>query len=417
VSVDVEADDAPDDEGPLLPWIEPDDRLWRHPSEVGAPAPVRMVSTPRMMKPSGTRTWSVAVVAGVVGAIIASGVGAATGTFERQTTVVQWTNRAGGPPSSVLSTGSGASPDWPAIADQVAPSVVAIAAMGSRGSQSGSGVLYTSIGDRSYILTAANLIGDGRIEVTLDDSETQFARLVGVDRQTGVGLLSVPNGSRSFPTFTMAGDLKVAEPVLAVGAHSAGISHAPVVSGSISALDAAINVGDSATMENLVAMSTSGSVSIDAGGALVDQRGAVFGIEAMIDSPDVSAAGQSFAIPMDVAAHVVRQMIGGQTVTHPWLGTVGTTDPSTATARQFHLAGGAQVAAVMRNSPAQRVGLVPSDIITSFNGHTVVSTGALTWLVHDCDIGRQASISYLHKGKPVSATVTLVNTPTDVNLG
>ncbi len=419
VSSDVEADDAQEDEGPLLPWIAPDDRLWRHPSEVGTAAGWSRPNPPssRFARSAATRTWSVAVVAGVVGAIIASGVGVAAGNFDKRTTVVQSVTRMMTPTSMSVSSAGMASPNWPAVADSIAPSVVSITTTGSSGDQTGSGVLYTSVGDRSYILTSANLIGDGRVQVTFNDSESQYAHVVGIDRKTGLGLVSVSGGSRIFPTFSFESAVQVAEPVLGVGARNSGLSGAPVVAGSISSLDEAINVGDASTMEGLIGINTSTAADGDAGGALVDPRGAVFGIEALVNSPDAGSNGQAFVVPMDIAGHVARQMLAGQRLTHPWLGTVNTADLSTATAHQMQLSGGAQITEVAPGSPARAAGMAPSDIITAFNGHVVQSTGGLTQLIADCDTGHQATISYLHKGKAATATVTLAETPSDVDLG
>ena len=359
-----------------------------------------------------------AVVAGVVGAIIASGVGVATGNFQRHTTLVQPITRMMMSPTSMSVTASSPEiPNWPAVADAIAPSVVSITTTGSSGDQTGSGVLYTSIGNTSYILTASSLIGDGQIQVTFDDSESRYARLVGIDPETGLGLVSVPGSARNFPSFSYESDLQIAEPVLGVGAHSSTTDGSAVTSGSISAFDVALNVGDDATMEDLVAIDTSGSGQSNAGGALVDPQGAVFGIEALVDSPDSDTTGQSYAIPMDVANHVASQMLAGEPVTHPWLGTVDSTDPSTATVRQLRLTGGSQVTEVAPGSPADQAGITPSDIITSFNGQPVESTGTLTHLMANCQPGHQATISYVHQGKTVSATVMLAETPDDVDLG
>jgi S1-C subfamily serine protease len=252
--------------------------------------------------------------------------------------------------------------------------------------------------------------------VTFNDSESQYARVVGIDHKTGLGLVSVSGGSRIFPTFSFESAVQVAEPVLGVGARNSGLSGAPVVAGSISSLDEAVNVGDASTMEGLIGINTSAAADGDAGGALVDPQGAVFGIEALVNSPDAGSNGQAFVIPMDIAEHVARQMLAGQRVTHPWLGTVDTADLSTAAARQMQLPGGAQINEVTPGSPAQQAGMAPSDIITAFDGHPVQSTGGLTQLIASCDPGYRATVSYLHKGKPATASVTLAETPSDVDL-
>ncbi len=352
----------------------------------------------------------------MVGAIIASGVGVAAGSFDKHTTVVQSVTRMMTPTSMAVSSSGTNSPNWPAVADSIAPSIVSITTTGSSGNQTGSGVLYTSEGDRSYILTSANLIGDGRVQVIFNDSESQYAHVVGIDRKAGLGLVSVSGGSRIFPTFSFESAVQVAEPVLGVGARNSGLSGAPVAAGSISSLDQAINVGDASTMEGLIGINTSTAARGNAGGALADPQGAVFGIETLVNSPDAGSNGQAFVVPMDTAEHVARQMLAGQRVTHPWLGTVNTVDLSTATAHQMQLSGGAQITEVAPGSPAQQAGMAPSDVITAFNGHTVQSTGGLTQLIAGCDPGDRATVSYLHKGKPATTTVTLAETPGDVDL-
>lgn len=420
VSTDVEADDAPDDDGPLLPWISPDDRLWRHPSEAPSGASplgfTGLASPPRIFRSPVTKTWSVAVVAGVVGAIIASGVGVCIGNFDRRTTVVQAVARMVTPTSMALSAASSTSPNWPAMADRVAPSVVAITATGSTGKQTGSGVLYVGSQGRSYILTSASLIGDGEIRVTFDDSQNEYASVVGIDAQTGLAVVSVAGSARTFPTFGFEAGLAVAEPVLGVGARSPVAGGSPVMAGSISGLNQAIDIGDNATMENLVAVTNPSPAAGTPGGAMIDPQGAVFGIAAAVNSPDAGAVGQAYVIPMDIAQHVASQILAGQRVTHPWLGTVDTTDLSTATAQRLQLGGGALVTDVTPGSPAQRAGLTPSDIIIGFDGQAVRSTGRLIHLVTDSRPGQLATISYLHNGATSTATVTLGETPDDVDL-
>lgn len=416
MSTDVEAEDGAEDEGPLLPWISPDDRLWRHPSEVGSSISARMVGDDRFARPSSTKTWSVAVVAGVVGAILASGVGVATGNFSRHTTVVQAVTHMMAPTTMVMSAAAGPSPNWPGIADQVAPSIVSITTTGSSGNQSGSGVLYTSADDRSYILTSAALIGDGQIQVTFDNSDTQHARVTGVDRRTGLALVSVSgNQSRVLPTLGSQADLRVAEQVMVVGARTA--NGAPVAAGSVSGLDQAIDVGDDSTMEDLVSISSATPAGTDAGGALVDPQGTVLGIEALVDSPDAASLGRAYAIPMDVAAHVAGQMLAGRRVTHPWLGTVDTSDPSTATAHALRLPGGAQVTKVAPGSPAEEAGMTPSDVVTGFDGQRVSSAGGLNRMVDNCTPGHRANISFIHGGQPTTRAITVAESPSDVDLG
>ena len=106
-------------------------------------------------------------------------------------------------------------------------------------------------------------------------------------------------------------------------------------------------------------------------------------------------------------------MLARHTVTHPWLGVVNAGDITSAQALQFDVKGGARVVDVSPDSPASRLGLDSTDIITSFNGEPVTSSGTLTYLLCQAQPGRPVVIAYLHKGKPVEATVTIWNQPAD----
>jgi serine protease Do len=100
-------------------------------------------------------------------------------------------------------------------------------------------------------------------------------------------------------------------------------------------------------------------------------------------------------------------LLDGAPVTHPWLGVANALDISSSVARQMGVSGGAQVGKVWPGSPASRIGLDSSDIITSFDGQPVTSCGTLTQLLSSSLPGKRAMISYLHKGKPVEATLVV----------
>jgi S1-C subfamily serine protease len=418
---DVEPDDGPEEEGPFSPWLPPDDRLWRHPSEVpapGAPEPrppdqggaghVNAPPASRFRSPA-TRLWTVAVVAGLIGASAASGIGMMTGAFQRETTVVH----------SVISTGSGslqtltsdATPavDWSHIDDSIAQSVVEIDVSTPSGPASGSGFLFTS-GDReSYVITDSPLVANANnIRVTFNAGDQYHAQLIGNDPISGVALISVPTWEHSFPLLGTVASLQIANELLAVGARTASGS---VFEGSVTAEDRAVDVQGGATMQGLIAVSGPPLSSGAAGGPLVDANGEVVGVT--LNLPPVNAADQNltFAVPVDVAMHVVQQMLAGLSVTHPWLGVTSSSDITSAVAAQYGLPGGAQIEQVSPGSPASRLGLSPNDIITSFDRQPVISSGSLTQLLSQAQTGQRVMISYLHGGKSMQASVVVSNQP------
>ena len=143
----------------------------------------------------------------------------------------------------------------------------------------------------------------------------------------------------------------------------------------------------------------------------MDDQGRVVGVTLNLSPVNASDQNLTFAVPVDVAMHVVEQMLAGKPLTHPWLGVTSASDITTAVAAQYGLPGGAQVEQISPGSPASQLGLRPSDIITSFDHQPVISTGGLTQLLSQAETGRPVMIEYLHSGKPVHATVAVSNQP------
>jgi putative serine protease PepD len=420
-SSDVEPDDGVEDEGPFSAWVSPDDRLWRHPSEFRLSSeasafslegfvPSRAGSVGTLERTSPLRTWTVAVVAGLVGALLASGVTMASGGLGHRTTVLQQdVTRVATPDTLALASRSTlANPDWSAVDNRIEASVVAVS---NADGSAGSGVIYAS-GDRSrrsYILTTDDLIG-GSIRVTFNDGETQVARLVGSDPKSGLALLSVPGTDRLLPTFGTVADLQVAEPLLAVSGSDQGA--APPASLTVQSVDDAVAASDDETMVGMLAVT--GPATTDEGGALVDATGQVVGITTSMTALDPTQQNTSYAIPIDVARHVAAQLLAGRPATHPYLGVVNTVDLSTLIAHQLGVAGGARVETVASGSPAAAAGLSQEDVITALNGAPVGSAGALVSVVAASQPGTSMSVSYLHQGKPATVTVRITEQPASI---
>ncbi len=136
-----------DDEGPGMPWLPPDDRLWRHPSEVRAnppappPPPARNIGS--WFRETDPRSWLVGAISGVVAALVCALVLMAAGAVDRPSTVVSVSTVANTPVSG--STGSGPS-DGTAILDSVEPAVVGLTWSSDSGVENGSGVVVYSNG-------------------------------------------------------------------------------------------------------------------------------------------------------------------------------------------------------------------------------------------------------------------------------
>ena len=418
----MDPDDGLEDDGPFMPLLPPDDRLWRHPSEMHLAAgsrgggPGDLAAEPSSgglgSERSGShRMWAVAVVAGIVGALAASGVGMLTGLFEQQTTVVRSVTADG--PALTLTSDSGASAasiDWTKIDDTLAQSVVSVNVNSASGPATGSGLMFLQGTSNSYIVTDAGLFDSGgSITISYLSGDTERAHLVGTDPVSGIALLSVPNRTGPFPALGSVADLRVANPVLAIGARTS--MGGSVFAGSVTAEDRQVDVAGGQTMENMIAATASQVPDSIGGGPLVDGQGRVVGITVSVDPTNTTDQGLVFAVPVDLAVRVAQELLSGASVDHPWLGVYNAADLSTAVARQLGVSGGAQIGQVLPGSPAGRAGLSANDIITSFNGFPVTSTGTLTRLVAECTPGHQEPISYIHDGLARTASVMVSNQP------
>jgi putative serine protease PepD len=439
VSQGVDPDDGMEDEGPFSAWLPPDDRLWRHPSEIGGTVPggfdpthdfdTRDLGSARdliaahdagrgdsghggigtLLRAGPVRTWTVAVVAGLVGALLASGVSMATGDFGAKTPVMNNVARVAPTDTvalAVQSPGAPPTPNWSSVNSAMAASVVAVLA--SSGA-AGSGVLYGTRGNRTYILTSNDLT-TGTVEVTFNDGKQQSARLVDADPASGLALLSVAGVQPAIPTFGSVSELRVAEPLLAVSGNDEGTP----MDLSLSSVDDAATISDDDTLVSMLAVT--GPTTTGDGAALVDGEGRVIGITTSMTATDPGQQGTSYAIPIDVAAHVAHQLFSGQAVTHPYLGVIQTQDLPSVYAREFDIAGGAEVETVAPGSPAAAAGIRAGDTITSVNGKPVTSAGSLVSRLADYEPGNRVTVSFMETtGGHATVSVRVINQPSNVD--
>src|SRR3954453_5718233 len=180
----------------------PDDRLWRNPSEM------------RPKRSAGERTWLVASISGLVGALLASAVVVAAGGLnERGTERVVERQEVPVQPGSNAAGSSG--PSVVEIAQQVRPAITQIRVEGKQGDASGSGVLFRSDG---HVLTNFHVIdGADAVKVVIDSGRELTAKVVGSDPENDVAVLKVDGGPFPVATLGNAADLRVGQPAIAIG--------------------------------------------------------------------------------------------------------------------------------------------------------------------------------------------------------
>jgi putative serine protease PepD len=415
-----------EDEGPFYAWLPPEDRLWRHPSESRADSArtgteSHGAGAGATSGPDPVRTWRVAITAGLCGALAATGLGVVGGWWHGRTETVI---RSIAPVTSsvtLAATGTGGT-NWSAVDDTVAPSVVSLMVSGPSGPQEGSGlVIATTENGYAYVVTDRSLFAatgaagypDTTTVTFLSGAEAR-GRLVGEDQLSGLALVEVSDVPQvsAPPTGTVA-EMHDADPVMVVGSRSA--PGGSVFTGSVSGEDRRVLLGDGTDMDNLIALSVPALAPAEAGGPLLDASGRVVGLTVDLQPVDGAAQQSAFAVPIDEVTRVATQLIEGQRVTHAWLGISDAEDVPSAMARQYGLTGGAQAGEVTEGSPAGRVGMRSLDIVSSFDGKPVTSTGALIADLQSMSPGRPVDIGFIHAGRSVHATVTLGEEPADAD--
>lgn len=273
---------------------------------------------------------------------------------------------------------------------------------------SGSGVIISADG---YIVTNNHVVADAdELTVTLNDNKEYSARIIGTDKTTDLALIKIEG--KNLPAITIANseNIKVGEWVLAVGnpfnltnTVTAGIVSAKGRSlyrngvESFIQTDAAINPGNS-------------------GGALVNTRGELIGINAMLYSQTGSFSGYGFAIPTSIMNKVVDDLKKYGTVQRAVIGIQGQDVKNYVDAQKdkdkdvdLGTMEGIYVAKVTEGSAAEEAGLKTGDVIVAVDGKNVSKMAELQEILAQKRPGDKVSLTYLRDKKKSTKTVTLKN--------
>ncbi len=263
----------------------------------------------------------------------------------------------------------------------------------------GSGIIVRRTGDDVYVLTNEHVAGDAdEISVTLYDGRNFTGELVGADPNKDLALV-VFETDQEIPVADLGDSdaLQVGDFVLAVG-NPLGFE-STITSGIVSALgreapnrrgnplltdyiqtDAAINRGNS-------------------GGALVNLRGEVVGMNTWIASQSGGNIGLGFAIPINNARRAIDQFIESGRVEYGWLGVNMTDPPDSPSDSLGESRGGAFIHSVYEGSPADDAGIVPGDIVTRVGADVVQDSADLLRAVTDLQPGDRTSFQIRRSGR------------------
>lgn len=273
---------------------------------------------------------------------------------------------------------------------------------------SGSGVIISTDG---YIVTNNHVVeGAEKLEVTMNDNKTYNATIIGTDANTDLALLKIDASDLNFITFGDSDKLKVGEWVLAVG-NPFGFT-STVTAGIVSAKARNISTVTHSRQFGIESFIQTDAVvnQGNSGGALVNTKGELMGINTLIYSRTGDYSGYAFAIPSSIVKKVISDLKQYGTVQRAMLGITFTQlTPQLCEEKDIKLTEGIYVTEVQDQSAAKEAGLEKEDIITEIGSTKVRNTAELQEAISQYSPGDKAVIKFYRKGKPRTATVTFRN--------
>jgi Do/DeqQ family serine protease len=272
-------------------------------------------------------------------------------------------------------------------------------------------------GDKIFILTNNHVIDQAeKIKVKLSDDREYDGTLVGADARRDLAMVSITTKESDLVIAKLGNseELQVGDWVLAMG-NPLGLEFS-VTSGIVSALGRQGGPDDSVNINNYI--QTDASINRgNSGGALVNLKGEIVGINTWIASPNGASVGLGFAIPINSTKKAIGDFINAGSVRYGWLG-ASVSDVSKELAADLKVPStkGSYIPHVFRGSPADKAGILPGDFVTAINGKTIEDTNRLVQMVGDLPAGQSAEFALIRDGKPVKKTVTIDPRPKEAEL-
>lgn len=275
----------------------------------------------------------------------------------------------------------------------------------------GSGVIISADG---YIVTNNHVIEKAeQIEVTLNDNRSYDAKLIGRDPSTDLALLKIEGADLPYVPYGNSEKVKTGEWVLAVGNPFNLTS--TVTAGIVSAKGRNINIlnqdpeNNGAAIESFI--QTDAAVNPgNSGGALVNTKGELIGINAAIKSNTGSYAGYSFAIPVDIVKKVVDDLLEFGMVQRAFIGvSIRNVDAALAKEEGLDELKGVYIAGLTEDGAAGEAGIKQGDVIHKINNHPIKDIPELQEQVGKYRPGDRIIVSIKRKGEEKDLAVVLKN--------
>ncbi len=270
----------------------------------------------------------------------------------------------------------------------------------------GSGVIISQDG---YIITNNHVIkGAKKLEITLNNKETYQAKVVGIDESTDIALLKINKDNLPYLPFGNSDNLQVGEWVLAVGNPFNLTS--TVTAGIVSAKARDINISNNnSRIESFI--QTDAAVNPgNSGGALVNVRGELIGINTAISSQTGSYIGYSFAVPSNISKKVIEDILEFGNVQRAYLG-INYEELNSIKAADFGVSSteGVIITRVIDQGAAKEAGLLANDIITQMDNVKITKFSDLQGFLGSKRPGDLVEISVLRNEDAKTVSVKLKN--------
>ncbi|MDV6340342.1 Do family serine endopeptidase [Nitrosomonas sp. Is35] len=268
-----------------------------------------------------------------------------------------------------------------------------------RTSSLGSGVIVSANG---YILTNHHVVeAADEVEIALLDGRKAKAKLIGSDPETDLAVLKTDLKDLPVITFGQSQQVKIGDVVLAVG-NPFGVGQS-VTMGIVSALSRS-RVGIN-TFEDFI--QTDAAINPgNSGGALTDTSGNLIGINTAIYSRSGGSLGIGFAIPVHIARQIMEQIVQTGGVTRGWLG-VSMQDMTQELAESFGLEepGGALIASVLKDGPADKAGIKAGDILVAIAGKALKNSSEMLNVVAALAPGETVTVTVIRNKQEKSIPI------------
>jgi S1-C subfamily serine protease len=376
-----------DEEGYGAP-LPPDDRIWRHPSEVGG----LVQAARRRREVSNGRLIGFAAAASLLGSVITVGALALGGAFDR--TVVERsstpTTVTSAPPALLATEGS----TWSAVVQRLAPSIARLEGSGEARTSAGAAVAFSNDDDGTYFVTSLDLLDRvERITLVLDGGRQRRADVIASDQYTNLAVVRVA-GVRIAPAdFGTTVEPQTGDDAIVVGAPPPDTDSPTVAKALIGSVGEGQRSTSGLDIEDL--LRTDANIGPESkGGALVDRNGALLGLLVVMRPDETGVERFGYALPARVVTATASSLVDSGFPTEVWLGISGMDLPP-ATALALGVAGGAVLDNVAVDSPAADCGLTSGDIVTMLNTTPIDSMTRLVLSLRQLQPTDDVAVEYI----------------------